>query len=98
MKPLRMGLAMAGLLTLSAAPLAAQGSKIACKDGSAPKGGHFACWGHGGLVSARPPAAHDAAKPKRKTSAPKAKAHAASKTKARATTKTSKKKKHAKKS
>lgn len=90
MKPLRMGLAMAGLLTLSAAPLSAQASKIACKDGSAPKGGHFACWGHGGLVSAAKPAEHVAKPQKKKTAAPKPKAHASAKA--------TKKKKHAKKS
>jgi hypothetical protein len=51
MKTLRASLLLAGLLLLSATTLQAQG-RIACKDGSPPKIGHFTCWGHGGVVSA----------------------------------------------
>ena len=51
MKSLRVSLATASLLLLAAAPLRAQASRIACKDGSVPKVGHFTCWGHGGVVS-----------------------------------------------
>jgi hypothetical protein len=52
MNSLRVSLATASLLLLSASTLSAQGTRIACKDGSAPKAGHFTCWGHGGVVSA----------------------------------------------
>ena len=50
MKALRASLVAAGLLTLSAATLSAQSTRISCKDGSKPTVGHFSCWGHGGLV------------------------------------------------
>ena len=50
MKALRASLVAIGLLTLSAATLSAQSTRISCKDGSKPKIGHFSCWGHGGLV------------------------------------------------
>jgi hypothetical protein len=52
MKSLRASLTLAGLLLLSATTLRAQATRIACKDGSQPKVGHFTCWGHGGVVSA----------------------------------------------
>lgn len=52
MTSLRASLATASLLLLSASTLPAQGARIACKDGSQPKVGHFTCWGHGGVVSA----------------------------------------------
>ena len=52
MNSLRVSLATASLLLLSASTLSAQATRIACKDGSAPKVGHFTCWGHGGVVSA----------------------------------------------
>jgi hypothetical protein len=52
MKSLRVSLATASLLVLSASTLSAQATRIACKDGSQPKVGHFTCWGHGGVVSA----------------------------------------------
>ena len=51
MKSLRVSLATASLLMLSASTLSAQAARIACKDGSKPKVGHFTCWGHGGVVS-----------------------------------------------
>jgi hypothetical protein len=51
MKSLRASLATASLLLLSASTLSAQATRIACKDGSQPKVGHFTCWGHGGVVS-----------------------------------------------
>ena len=51
MKSLRVSLATASLLVLSASTLSAQAARIACKDGSQPKVGHFTCWGHGGVVS-----------------------------------------------
>jgi hypothetical protein len=51
MKPLRVSLATASLLLLCASTLSAQAARIACKDGSVPKVGHFTCWGHGGVVS-----------------------------------------------
>ena len=50
MKTLRVSLALAGLLLLSASTLSAQSTRISCQDGTKPKVGHFACWGHGGLV------------------------------------------------
>lgn len=52
MTSIRASLATASLLLLSASTLSAQATRIACKDGSAPKAGHFTCWGHGGVVSA----------------------------------------------
>jgi hypothetical protein len=52
MKSLRVSLLLAALLLLSATTLRAQAARIACKDGSPPKIGHFTCWGHGGVVSA----------------------------------------------
>lgn len=52
MKSLRVTLLLAGLLLLSATTLRAQATRIACKDGSPPKAGHFTCWGHGGVVPA----------------------------------------------
>jgi hypothetical protein len=54
MKSLRVSLVLASLLLLSATTLSAQSSRVACKDGSQPKIGHFSCWGHGGLVAAAP--------------------------------------------
>jgi hypothetical protein len=51
MKSLRVSLVLAGLLLLSATTASAQTGRLACKDGSKPKVGHFSCWGHGGLVS-----------------------------------------------
>lgn len=51
MKSLRVSLLLAGLLLLSATTLSAQASKVSCKDGSPLKSGHFACWGHGGIVT-----------------------------------------------
>ena len=67
MTTLRVSLATASLLLLSASTLSAQSTRIGCKDGSAPKAGHFTCWGHGGVVSApvkkgRPTAKKHAAK------------------------------------
>jgi septal ring-binding cell division protein DamX len=52
MTSLRVSLATASLLLLSASTLSAQAARIACKDGSPPKVGHFTCWGHGGVVTA----------------------------------------------
>jgi hypothetical protein len=52
MTSLRVSLATASLLLLSATTLSAQATRIACKDGSQPKVGHFTCWGHGGVISA----------------------------------------------
>jgi hypothetical protein len=72
MRSLRVSLALAGLLLLPASTLSAQAARIACKDGSQPKVGHFTCWGHGGVVSAplkkaraaeKKPAAKAASKP-----------------------------------
>jgi hypothetical protein len=57
MKSLRVCLVVAGMLVLSASPLSAQAGKVSCKDGTQPKAGHFACWGHGGVVAAAKPAA-----------------------------------------
>jgi hypothetical protein len=51
MKSLRVSLVLAGLLLLSATTVSAQTGRMACKDGSKPKVGHFSCWGHGGLVA-----------------------------------------------
>jgi hypothetical protein len=51
MKSLRVSLVLASLLVLCATTVSAQSSRVACKDGSSPKAGHFSCWGHGGLVS-----------------------------------------------
>jgi hypothetical protein len=51
MKSLRATLLLAALLLLSTTTLSAQATRIACKDGSPPKAGHFTCWGHGGVVS-----------------------------------------------
>lgn len=66
MKSLRASLALAGLFLLPASTLAAQTTRVGCKDGSPPKVGHFTCWGHGGVVSApakaRPAAKKSAAK------------------------------------
>ena len=67
MKSLRVSLATASLFLLSASTLSAQATRIACKDCSAPKVGHFTCWGHGGVVSmpvkkAKPLAKKSAAK------------------------------------
>ena len=50
MNAFRATLVAASLVTLSAASLSAQSTRISCKDGSKPKIGHFSCWGHGGLV------------------------------------------------
>jgi hypothetical protein len=73
MKSLRVCLVLASLLVLSASPLQAQASKISCKDGTQPKGGHFSCWGHGGIVAgAVKPAAKTAAKPAGKAAKKKA--------------------------
>jgi hypothetical protein len=44
-------LVVAGMLVLAASPLSAQARRMSCKDGSTPKGGHFSCWGHGGMVT-----------------------------------------------
>ena len=66
MMSLRVPLALAGLMLLSASTLSAQGTRISCKDGSKPKVGHFACWGHGGLVRE---AANPAPKPVKKAEA-----------------------------
>ena len=52
MTSLRVSLATASLLLLSASTLSAQATRMACKDGSGPKVGHFTCGGHGGVVSA----------------------------------------------
>jgi hypothetical protein len=69
MKSLRVSLVIAILLLLSATTLRAQAAtRIACKDGSQPKVGHFTCWGHGGVVTA--PLAR--AKPAARKAAPKA--------------------------
>lgn len=83
MNPLRVSLATASLLLLSASTLSAQATRIACKDGSTPKVGHFTCWGHGGVVSAplkkakatakKPAAKKSVAKAARKKTAKKAK-------------------------
>jgi hypothetical protein len=51
MKSLRVSLALAAFSLLPASTLSAQATRIACKDGSVPKVGHFTCWGHGGVVS-----------------------------------------------
>jgi hypothetical protein len=72
MKSLRVSLVLATMLLLSATTLSAQSSRVACKDGSQPKIGHFSCWGHGGLVAGAPKsvtksAAKPAAKVTKKT-------------------------------
>jgi hypothetical protein len=51
MRSLRASFVITTLLVLSASSVQAQSGKIACKDGSKPKIGHFSCWGHGGLVT-----------------------------------------------
>jgi hypothetical protein len=51
MKSLRVSFVFAGMLLLSASTLSAQAGRVSCKDGSLPKGGHFSCWGHGGIVT-----------------------------------------------
>jgi hypothetical protein len=77
MKSLRVSLATASLLLLSASTLRAQATRVGCKDGSAPKVGHFTCWGHGGVVSVPVKKAkavekkHTAAKPVAKKSVAK---------------------------
>jgi hypothetical protein len=76
MKTLRVSLATASLLLLSASTLSAQATRIACKDGSPPKVGHFTCWGHGGVVST---AAKKAKAAEKKPAAKKPAAKAASK-------------------
>jgi hypothetical protein len=96
MKTLRVSLATASLLLFSASTLSAQGTRIACKDGSQPKVGHFTCWGHGGVVSAplkkakpierksvakKPVAKKATAKSAAKKKKPDAKPHARSATK-----------------
>ena len=106
MKAFRVPLALAGLMLLSASTLSAQSTKISCKDGSKPKVGHFACWGHGGLVrEAANPAEKPAKKEKKPAKVKKAKAtpahHEAKATKKtgdkkHATPKKSHKKKHKK--
>jgi hypothetical protein len=64
MKSLRVSLVLASLLLLSATTVSAQTGRMACKDGSKPKIGHFSCWGHGGLVAGVPKtAAKPVAKP-----------------------------------
>jgi hypothetical protein len=87
MNAFRATLVAAGLVMLSATTLPAQSTRIACKDGSKPKIGHFSCWGHGGLVRqaadepvkpAKAPKAKKAPTPKKKASAKKA--HAAATT------------------
>ena len=62
MKSLRVSLVLTSMLVLSASTLSAQSSKIPCKDGTKAKGGHFSCWGHGGIVTG-------AVKPAQKTEA-----------------------------
>jgi hypothetical protein len=62
MKSLRVSLIIALLLLLSATTLRAQAARVACKDGSVPKVGHFTCWGHGGVVAAPLAKARPAAK------------------------------------
>ena len=51
MKSLRVRFVLASMLMLSASTLSAQAGRVSCKDGSKPKGGHFSCWGHGGIVT-----------------------------------------------
>ena len=51
MKSLRVRAVLASMLVLSATTLSAQAGKVSCKDGTKPKGGHFSCWGHGGIVT-----------------------------------------------
>ena len=78
MKSLRVSLAAAALVVLSASTLHAQAARVACKDGSQPKVGHFTCWGHGGVVAApaksKPAAKPATGKPAPKKAAKKAKA------------------------
>lgn len=62
MRSLRVSLALATLLLLSATKVSAQSSRMACKDGSQPKIGHFACWGHGGLVEGKSKSAEKVAR------------------------------------
>jgi hypothetical protein len=64
MKSLRVSLVLASILLCSATTVSAQTGRMACKDGSKPKIGHFTCWGHGGLVEGVPKhASKPAAKP-----------------------------------
>ena len=90
MRSLRASLATASLLLLSASTLRAQASRVGCKDGSAPKVGHFTCWGHGGVISAPLKKAKPA---EVKAAAKKSKAKAAEKPAKKATDKPAKKKK-----
>ena len=57
MKSLRVSLVLASIMLLSATTVSAQTGRMACKDGSKPKIGHFSCWGHGGLVAGVPKSA-----------------------------------------
>jgi shikimate 5-dehydrogenase len=41
-----------GMLLLPAATLSAQAGTVPCKDGTRANGGHFSCWGHGGIGTA----------------------------------------------
>jgi hypothetical protein len=71
MKSLRVSLIIAILLLLSATTLRAQSARVACKDGSQPKIGHFTCWGHGGVIAAPLAKARAAPKPAAKKAAEK---------------------------
>lgn len=90
MKVLRASLVAVGLLTLSAATLSAQSTRISCKDGSKPKIGHFSCWGHGGLV--REAGAAEPVKAVSKAKAPKASAKSVEVKKSKTAKATTKKK------
>jgi hypothetical protein len=76
MKSLRAPLLLAGMLLLPVSALSAQASRVGCKDGSAPKIGHFTCWGHGGVVTLPMKSAAHAEK-KAAASATKAEKHKA---------------------
>jgi hypothetical protein len=52
MRSLRVWFVVAGMLLLPAATLSAQAGTVPCKDGSRANGGHFSCWGHGGIGTA----------------------------------------------
>ena len=79
MNSLRIRIVLASMLVLSATTLSAQAGKVSCKDGTKPKGGHFSCWGHGGIVTG---ALKSAAKSDAKTASKAATKHrAASKAK-----------------
>ena len=85
MKSLRVRAVLASMLVLSATTLSAQAGKVSCKDGTKPKGGHFSCWGHGGIVTG---ALKSAVKSDAKTASKAATKHrAASKAKKTAGTK-----------